>query len=79
MARPNRIPYEDVAAFVQAWPSATGYAPALAERYGIPVRTAHRWISETRRRGALPPGDSIRRRCPTCGGTGEVVTRWGGS
>lgn len=28
----------------------------LADRHGVPVSTAHRWVKEARRRGFLPPG-----------------------
>lgn len=31
-------------------------ATDLAERHGVPVSTAHRWVKEARRRGFLPPG-----------------------
>lgn len=31
-------------------------APAIAESAGVPVRTVHRWVSEARKRGFLPPG-----------------------
>ena len=31
-------------------------ASDLAERHGVPVSTAHRWVKEARRRGFLPPG-----------------------
>lgn len=36
----------------------TSRRPAIdiAEKYGVPVTTAHRWIREARRRGYLPPG-----------------------
>lgn len=30
-------------------------APALADQTGAPVRTVHRWVSEARARGFLPP------------------------
>lgn len=28
----------------------------LADKHGVPVSTAHRWVKEARRRGFLPPG-----------------------
>jgi hypothetical protein len=34
----------------------------IAEEAGVPVATARRWISEARRRGALPPGEQGRAR-----------------
>lgn len=66
------IPYEEVAEFVHSWPSQTKYALALAEKYGIPVASARRWINEARRRGYLPAG-SDPRPCRLCGGTGVQV------
>jgi hypothetical protein len=30
-------------------------APAIAAMAGVPVRTVHRWVTEARRRGYLPP------------------------
>lgn len=35
-------------------------APRIAEEAGVPVATAHRWIREARRRGALPAGEKGR-------------------
>lgn len=40
------------------------YAPEIAELYGKPVATVHRWVREARRRGLLDPW--ARRTCPTC-------------
>lgn len=71
--RPTRIPYEEVAAFVREWPKLAGYGPAIAERFGVPVATARRWVNQARLRGYLPPG--AEHTCPTCGGTGKRA--WG--
>ncbi|MET7651561.1 hypothetical protein [Streptomyces sp. NPDC005486] len=30
-------------------------APAIAEQVGVPVRRVHRWVSDARKRGILPP------------------------
>lgn len=30
-------------------------APAIAEQLGVPVRRVHRWVSDARKRGFLPP------------------------
>lgn len=30
-------------------------APGIAEMAGVPVRTVHRWVSDARKRGILPP------------------------
>jgi hypothetical protein len=49
--------YRDVAdaylTLAQASPRPAG---DLADRHGVPVTTAHRWVKEARRRGFLPPG-----------------------
>lgn len=54
--RPD-IFYREVAdvylTFAQASPRP---ACDLADRHGVPVSTAHRWVKEARRRGFLPPG-----------------------
>ena len=48
--------YEAVAkAFVWLSQHERGPAQVLAERNGIPVTTAHRWVKEARRRGRLAP------------------------
>lgn len=74
--RPTRIPVKDVAAIVTEWTQTDrlhGYIDYIAEKYGLPRTTASRWVSETRRRGLLPPGTAPRK-CRTCNGTGWV--RW---
>lgn len=68
-----RIPVDEVAQIVREWPTATGYCPHIAERWGVPITTARRWITEARRRGLLPPGGADRP-CPVCKGTG--VRAW---
>jgi hypothetical protein len=73
--RYDRIPVRDVADFVNGWPRVSGYGPALAARYSIPVASARRWIHETRRRGLLP-AHGAGRPCPRCRGTGALS--WGG-
>lgn len=40
------------------------YAQEIAELYGKPIRTVHRWVREARLRGLLEPWS--RRPCPTC-------------
>lgn len=54
--RPDRF-YADVAAEYQHL-TRMSRRPAtdLADQYGVPVTTAHRWIKEARRRGLLAPG-----------------------
>lgn len=54
--RPDRF-YADIAAEYQDH-TRTSRRPAadLADRHGVPVTTAHRWIKEARRRGLLAPG-----------------------
>ncbi len=68
-------PYEEVAAIVAEWPSPAGYGPFIANRYGVPITTARRWINRCRRLGLLPSGTEDRP-CPTCAGSGTV--RWVG-
>ena len=71
--RPGRIPVEEISELVNSWPRLTGYARAIAERYGVPLPTAYRWIAETRRRGLLARAGE--HPCPTCGGSG--LRTWG--
>jgi hypothetical protein len=54
--RPDRF-YADIAHEYKDL-TRTSHRPAanLAERHGVPVTTAHRWIKEARRRGLLSPG-----------------------
>jgi len=54
--RPNAF-YREIATRYRTF-SHTSRRPAhdIAERYDVPVTTAHRWIKEARRRGYLPPG-----------------------
>ncbi|WP_432832582.1 hypothetical protein [Dactylosporangium sp. CA-092794] len=49
--------YQEVADVYLAYAQAS-HRPAcdLADRHGVPVSTAHRWVKEARRRGFLPPG-----------------------
>jgi hypothetical protein len=48
--------YRNVAAaYNAAVAESSKVAPRLAEKAGVPVPTVHRWISEARRRGFLPP------------------------
>lgn len=57
MARPDElIPYAQVAAIVAGWPRRQGYGPAIAERFGVPLATAGRWVAKARERGYLEPG-----------------------
>ena len=64
----RRIPYAEVAEIVAEHP--TRYAPIVADRFGVPITTVHRWVYVGRLRGVIPQvGD---RSCPHCGGTGVV-------
>lgn len=69
-----KIPYTDIAAIVSTWDGSHGYGPHIADRFGVPLATARRWVYQTRRRGLLPAGTATRR-CRYCAGTG--VTAWG--
>jgi hypothetical protein len=71
--RRRSIPVEDVAEIVRSWPTPNGYGPYIADRWGVPLGTARRWIYEARLAGLLAPG-ARDRPCRTCNGTG--VTRW---
>jgi len=54
--RPDRF-YADIAAEYQDQTRRSRRPAAdLADRHGVPVSTAHRWIKEARRRGLLAPG-----------------------
>jgi hypothetical protein len=54
--RPDSF-YADIAAEYQDQTSRSPRPAAdLADRHGVPVTTAHRWIKEARRRGLLAPG-----------------------
>lgn len=59
-ARPRGRPdlfYRDVAdAYLTLAQASARPAGDLADRHGVPVSTAHRWVKEARRRGFLPPG-----------------------
>jgi hypothetical protein len=70
----TRPPLTDVAAIVKAWPARVGYNQHIADRWGVPIRTAHGWVSKARRAGLLPPGGH-ERPCRRCGGTGVVTWR----
>jgi hypothetical protein len=72
--RPARIPLTEVAAIVRGWPTANGYGPYIAGRWGIPVATARRWVYQARLAGLLEPGTTDRP-CRACDGSG--VARWG--
>ncbi len=76
MSRPESIPFRDIARIVRDWPGTRGYGPHIAERFGVPIATARRWVYMTRVKGLLPSGMADRP-CPTCDGTG--VARWGNS
>jgi hypothetical protein len=50
--------YEGVAALFLRYASETsGPAQRVAEQYGVPVTTVHRWVREARRRGLLRLGE----------------------
>ncbi len=67
------IPVDEVAAVVRDWPTAAGYGPYIADRWGVPLTTARRWVYEARKQGLLEPGTADRP-CPACDGSG--LTRW---
>jgi hypothetical protein len=68
------MPLAAIAKIIQEWPSGRrGYGQHIAQEFGINIRTARRWIYETRKKGLLPAGTADRD-CPKCNGTGKV--RW---
>lgn len=56
----HRMTPEFLAAIAAQYNAATAEgrppAPPIAAAYGVPVATVHRWVSEARKKGVLPPG-----------------------
>lgn len=70
----TRIPIDEVAQIVAAWPKPFGYGPYIAIRYSISPRTASVWVHKARKAGLLPPA-SEGHPCTHCDGTGRRAYR----
>ena len=62
-------PYAEVAEIVSEHPMR--YAPEVAAKFGVAIRTAQKWVREGRMLGVIP--NYVGHPCPTCGGTGVRV------